>query len=414
MSIPLGGTPGIFDPRNPTLLPNFDKSVASGSGTIDHDSPAAFLAANPRVNATATATIGGSVTTGDILTLELANNLFPSGLISHTYTATSSDTIGTIAEAFAKLFNDDANAQAFGVEVDAGGTSGAVLTFNHPGPVGNFSVLSAPVGEPSKITITGTATNGDTIYALFTGPQLPGGVLVSAAITTSESVTSMATALKNAINGNSTLTGLSISATSSAGVVTISVPAAAEPVVISAWSSTANETATIGGTLTVGDTLAVTITNASLPSGAVTVTYTTVSGDTTTTMATGLKNLIDNNTALIAAGIVGTSSTNVVTITWPAAIGAITFSESVGGSATESITLSAGPTEILTVGTTTTETITLSPTSGKLSGGTGPIIAANNFTFHKNGSSNPFWYGQPYLIGFDIVTDMVNQGMPIV
>ena len=64
-TIPPAGTPGVFDPRNPTLIPNFDRNVAQNRGsddpsTINHSSPAGYLQANPRANATATATIAGT------------------------------------------------------------------------------------------------------------------------------------------------------------------------------------------------------------------------------------------------------------------------------------------------------------------------------------------------------------------
>src|ERR1700680_3462349 len=117
--LPAAGTPGIFDPRNPTLVPNFDKPNISsannnnsdpngaGASVLSLSSPAGFLAANPRGDATGTATVGGAAATGDILTLEASNPVFPGGFISHTYTVLAGDTPTTIADTFVDLFNDD-------------------------------------------------------------------------------------------------------------------------------------------------------------------------------------------------------------------------------------------------------------------------------------------------------------------
>lgn len=547
VNTPLAGTPGRGYSRNPTLLPNFDKPYASGSGTVGLLSPAAFLQANPRTNATATATIGGTVTTGDILTLELTNGVFQnvvgnidnaplSSIVSHSYTVLAGDTVGTIAEAFAKLFNDDSALQGFDIEVDAGGASGAVLTFNHPGPIGNLSVISVPSEETVKITIAGTALTNDALYANFAGPQfaivapasaqatiggtpaatdtvpitftnsgvsglpitktytvvagdtvnsiaiglaalinsdttlvpagisayaddgvvfishngaignntvltstpthggggsetctftnsgtLAGGfgipgqssIVVNFPTTTGNTATQMATGLKNAINASPSLAALSVTATSSSGVITITIPATDDPATVTSWANTIIPQATITGSIAAADVLNITITNAAIAGGSATVSYTAIVTDTTTTIATGLKNAVNSNQSLVAAGITATSATNVVSFQYQAANGAITFSQSVSPGS-ETITLSTTPTETATVATNATETITLAPTTGKLSGGTGPVIPVNNFTYSNNGITQAFWIGKPELLGFDVIQAMVNQGLPIV
>src|ERR1700685_2491820 len=171
-NLPPQGTPGIFDPRNPTLVPNFDLSVASANGTVDHVSPASYFVSNPRGDAAATALFGGTVTTGDELTLVVTNNILAGerygslqpAEIAHTYTTVSGDTVDTIAEAMADLFNDDPLAQAAGLRCD---TSGASVTFRWGGPGGNFAALTADL-ETDTIQVGGTHTAGDTLNVLFT------------------------------------------------------------------------------------------------------------------------------------------------------------------------------------------------------------------------------------------------------
>jgi hypothetical protein len=176
--LPVQGTPGIFDYRNPTLLPNFDKptQAIAGSGVLSLDSPAIFLAANPRVDATDTVTVGGTPASGNVFTITITNSVFKNslfggtGTIAHSYTSTGSDTLATIAEALADAFNDDANAQAAGLRADTGGTSGAVITFHHAGLVGNLSVATESVTGGSMTLTLGNSG----VFAGGSGPILVG------------------------------------------------------------------------------------------------------------------------------------------------------------------------------------------------------------------------------------------------
>ncbi|HEY9775912.1 MAG TPA: hypothetical protein V6C81_19270 [Planktothrix sp.] len=88
-------------------------------------------------------------------------------------------------------------------------------------------------------------------------------------------------------------------------------------------------TATVGGTITAGNTVTITTHDPALAGGQKSDTYTVVSGDTTTTIATGLKNLINADTSLQAIGVSATSSGAVVTMS----------STSTSGGATETLTL---------------------------------------------------------------------------
>jgi hypothetical protein len=199
-------------------------------------------------------------------------------------------------------------------------------------------------------------------------------------------------------------------------VVNFVVPATAEPVTISTWVNTAAPTATITGSVAAGDIINLVFTGTGITGSPVTVSYTALLADTTTSVAVGLAAAINANAALSTVGISATNTTNVVNV---AGMGGntngqvrITSSVSPGS---ETVTITTAPTTTSTLGTAATETVTFAPTSGVMSGGTGPIFAANNFEFAPAiGGVSAFFYGQPYLIGYDVLIQMVAQGMPIV
>ncbi|MDR3487095.1 MAG: hypothetical protein P4M05_19585 [Bradyrhizobium sp.] len=123
----------------------------------------------------------------------------------------------------------------------------------------------------------------------------------------------------------------------------------------SASVTAATATATVSGSsIVAGDILDLTVLNEFLNNFPVALTYTVLNTDTTTTIATAFKNLINANTILSTAGLSATSSAAVITISQNGSIGNSTS---------------------LTFGTssnnTGNETITFNPTTGGLSGGTG-------------------------------------------
>ena len=107
------------------------------------------------------------------------------------------------------------------------------------------------------------------------------------------------------------------------------------------------ETVTVGGTLTVGDQLKLTFTCSALSGSPLTVSYTTLTGNSTTAMATGLAAAVNANAILSAALITATSTGAIVTITYPVSLlntptTPLTFSKSIVGTGTETLTLAQG------------------------------------------------------------------------
>ncbi|HEY9773365.1 MAG TPA: cysteine peptidase family C39 domain-containing protein, partial [Planktothrix sp.] len=97
-------------------------------------------------------------------------------------------------------------------------------------------------------------------------------------------------------------------------------------------------TATIGGTITASNTVTITTHDPALAGGQKSDTYTVLAGDTTTTIATGLKNLINADTSLQAIGVSATSSGAVVTMS-STSTNVTTYTTSTSGGATETLTL---------------------------------------------------------------------------
>lgn len=187
--LPLHGTPDVLSQTNPTLVPDTDTPVAVGANTTLL-SPQDFAAAYPRAAASATATLGGSATSGDTVTITATNPIFANpalggaanGAVAIGYTAVGGDTLATIAEALAQLFNADAGLKAAGFSASV---HGAVITFDHDGPVGNFTVLTKTLSGGATETVTfapvsGRLTGGDgPVYAFNNFQYAQGGQMLN-------------------------------------------------------------------------------------------------------------------------------------------------------------------------------------------------------------------------------------------
>lgn len=119
---------------------------------------------------------------------------------------------------------------------------------------------------------------------------------------------------------------------------------------------------TVGGTITTGDIVTIKATNTNLPGGSASVAYTVVGGDTTTTIGAALSALMNASLGMTAIGVTAQAAAGVITASFPSifandgtngsnyATGAgpaniTTFTASVSGAATETVTV-AGVTTI--------------------------------------------------------------------
>ena len=124
---------------------------------------------------TLTATIGGTKTTGDVLTLTATSSTLPASPVSVTYTVASPDALDTIASELASAINASTALSGAGISASA---SLAVITISYGLTLNITWASSLSVGATETITLTtpsatgatsipaniaGTITSGDTL-----------------------------------------------------------------------------------------------------------------------------------------------------------------------------------------------------------------------------------------------------------
>jgi hypothetical protein len=165
ISVPLRGTLYLrpLDAQNPQLIPSMDFPNSTGSGgTLDVLAPSKYLTTYPRVDATVTNTVGGSITNLDTVRLTFTNTIIPAigaqaaGAYQTTaYTVVTADTTATVADGLESLINLDPNLQALGIYATKAGTSNATrLIIRQSGPVGNSTTVTAQVTGAATETFT--------------------------------------------------------------------------------------------------------------------------------------------------------------------------------------------------------------------------------------------------------------------
>lgn len=135
-----------------------------------------------------TATIGGTVTSGDIVTLQAINANLPGGSAQVQYTVGASDTTSTIAAALAAMANASSGFQGAGISAQA---AAAVITLNYPsvwpGPAGtntasygqrygNWTTFSGSSNGTETVTVAGVTTPGSANGSAITALGLSGVV----------------------------------------------------------------------------------------------------------------------------------------------------------------------------------------------------------------------------------------------
>ncbi len=150
--------------QSPTLLPNFSRTAGSNGKGVLQQSPNAYLAANPRVNSTATVTVGGTAASGDVATVTLTNPVWKNsvlgitnGTVTITYTLGASDTVDSTAEGLASAINNSAAGPFVIATAELG-----VVTISWPGPVGNSTTLTQSATGSLTLTLSGSSMSGGT------------------------------------------------------------------------------------------------------------------------------------------------------------------------------------------------------------------------------------------------------------
>ena len=156
--------------KSPLLFPNDGQPEAIGGGQIALHSDSTLLSEHSRGAASVAAALGGTPTTGDVLSIVLKNAAFPSpGAITVTYTVVAGDTtLEILADHLVAAINASPYCQAYGISAATNGAG--ALTFYQMGPVGNFTVVSfarSGTGDETMTFAAGGAMSGGS------GPIIP-------------------------------------------------------------------------------------------------------------------------------------------------------------------------------------------------------------------------------------------------
>lgn len=128
---------------------------------------------------------------------------------------------------------------------------------------------------------------------------------------------------------------ISVEAAGQSNISDISIIATPQLGIYCAGASATPTVVTIGGTPRAGDTVTLTFTSASLTGSPVSVTYTVVAGDTTSTIAAALETLVNRVQSLIVGKVYAIASAATLTAYWPADV-TLTCSASATGTTTAS------------------------------------------------------------------------------
>ena len=314
-------------------------------------------------NAVQNATIGGTVTSGNVLTLTAYDAGLTGGSAYVTYTATGGDTLNTLATHLASAVNGSSALSAAGITATATqnivhikSTSANLTTYSQSVTSGGTETiyLALNMNGPQTVLVGGSKTTGDVLGITVFDSTLGGGSEpVSYTVESSDTLPSIATALTSAINSDTNLQNIGVSATSSGTLITISSistgvtgyvvsrPTTATETLVAGINPNGVQTAAIGGTKSTGDTVTITVYDSGISGGSKPETYTVLSGDTLTSIAAGLAGVINGDSTLSALGISATSASTVVNVK-STSNNLTTYAKSTGTGATETVTLAQG------------------------------------------------------------------------
>lgn len=167
-----------------------------------------------------TATIGGTINSGNIVTLTVANSALAGGSQSVSYTIGSSETSTTVATHLTSNINSDLELQSIGVSASS---SGAVITLqSYPTYTTSLSggatetlTLGANLQGNQTVTVAGTKTTNDVVHVIVHDPRLSGGQKdISYTVGAGDTITDISSGLANAVNADTSLQAMGVSALS--------------------------------------------------------------------------------------------------------------------------------------------------------------------------------------------------------
>jgi RHS repeat-associated protein len=207
-------------------------------------------------NGPTNATLYGTVTAGDVLTITVNDSGLPGGQQAINYTVQLGNTLIDIATGLKNAINANTNLQSINVSatslnevVTITSNSTNTTTYSQSTSAGATEtiVFGANVNITETATIGGTATTGDVLTLSVFDAGLSGGQAnVNYTVQSGNTLTDIATGLKNAINANTSLQAIGVSASSSAAVVNMTSTSANLTSYAQSTSTGATETISLG------------------------------------------------------------------------------------------------------------------------------------------------------------------------
>ncbi len=306
--------------------------------------------------------LGGTKTTGDVLSVNFFDAALPSGNQTISYTVGSSDTLPTIATAIANAINANSNLQSIGVSAVANGAvvrvtsmSSNLTSYAYATNVGatETMLLTTMMNPLQLVALSGTATASDQFtLTIFDSAVSGGSQAISYTVQAADTLTSIATGLKNAINANSNLQNAGISAVSTGARLSIQSLTSNNTVYRESSNATATasmslvprvakfQSTTLSGSKTTGDILTLNVFDSGLTGGQKSISYTALTGDSLTSIATALAAAVNSDTAMQSIGVSATANATVLMLV-SSSVDQTTYTASVSGAATEKLKLAS-------------------------------------------------------------------------
>jgi hypothetical protein len=177
------------------------------------------VAATVPVSQQPTVTVGGTATPGDVITVTVYEPSLPGGQEVVTYTVESA--FNYMADTYAQFINSDSTMQAANITAFANGPVITIMYSTYPTTitttVNGGATLTSSVGSLitrySTAEVGGIITPGDVITLTVNDSGLVGGTeSVTYTILNGDKLTSVAAGLAAAINGDSNLSGIGVTA----------------------------------------------------------------------------------------------------------------------------------------------------------------------------------------------------------
>jgi hypothetical protein len=179
-------------------------------------------------NGNAAITIGGTKTTGDILTITVSNLQLSGGQTQISYTVLAGDTLSTIASAIASAVSSSVSLQGIGVSATSSGTTinttmtGSTYTASTSGGATETLALGSNIQGNSTVAVGGSVTTGNTLTLTVHSPTLPSGQKsVTYTVLGTDTLVTIAAGLSAAINADTSLQTLGLTSTNSSAATLV-------------------------------------------------------------------------------------------------------------------------------------------------------------------------------------------------